>query len=455
MTPLHSIRRFRGAARTILVATLLAGTAAHALDPGEDGARVLFPVTTTADSAHAAALDPQGRLTLAGYAASQSRAALARVAGQASDPAFGTQGVITYTLGTSGVAALEALVRQPDGRFVGCGAIAVPGSGSDFLVVRLLADGSLDPTFDGDGIVSTAFAGTIGATLTDRCLAIAVQPDGRIIAAGASAQNGPNNVALVRYLADGALDTTFGSGGRVVVDANASGSADNEARAIVLQPDGRIVIAGRASGPGGNPDLLVMRFLANGSADTSFNATGRVLTHIGIEDTANAVALMADGRIVVAGSAYPVGVSYRDLLVARYLADGRLDASFNGSGLVTTPIGPGEDVARAVALMPWGRIVVAGSARRSTTTAGSDLAVAAYEPDGRLDRFFGLDGRRMITFGSNGDATAYAIVTDLAGARLWLVGDAFSPVDNLDLLALELGLPDTLLRTGFDVQGAP
>lgn len=438
--------------RVAVVAGVVFAAAAQALAPGADGTRVYFAATTTSDIAYAATIDDMGRLTLAGMAQSNARIALARVdAAGFPDGGFGSDGLVTSTMDSVGGAALHGLAQMADGRLVACGETAQSGSGVDFLVARFLADGSPDTSFNGNGHVATAFAGTVGATLYDRCLAVAVQPDGRILAAGSTAQNGgSNNVALLRYLADGTLDPAFGSGGRVIVNAAASGtSSDNEARAIALQPDGRIVIAGMAFGSGANPDLLVMRFDADGSPDPGFNGSGRVLTNIGVDDAANALALQADGRIVVAGQARPAGGANRDFVVARYAANGSLDATFGSGGLRTFGIGPADDVAYALAVMPWGRIVVAGSSRIDASAAGRALAVVTLDPDGSFDRYFGDDGVATLELGGV-TAIGYAVVADLAHPRLWIVGTGDPALSAEDLMAVEFGLPDTLLRDGFD-----
>lgn len=438
--------------RVTAIAGVVLAAAAQALAPGADGLRVYFAATTASDAAYAATIDDMGRLTLAGMVQSNMRAALARVdAAGFPDGGFGIDGLVTSTMDSVGGAGLHGLAQMADGRLVACGETAQSGSGVDFLVARFLADGSPDTSFNGSGHVATAFAGTIGAALYDRCLAVAVQPDGRILAAGSTAQNGgSNNVALLRYLADGTLDPAFGSGGRVIVNAAASGgSSDNEARAIALQPDGRIVIAGMASGSGANPDLLVMRFNADGSPDTGFNGSGRVLTNIGVDDAANALALQADGRIVVAGHARPPGGTNRDFVVARYTANGSLDATFASGGIRTFDMGPADDVAQALAIMPWGRIVVAGSNRLSASATGRALAVAALDPDGSFDRYFGDAGRRTIALGGV-TAIGYAVVADLAHPRLWVVGAGDPALSSEDLMAIEFGLPDTLLRDGFE-----
>jgi len=289
-----------------------------------------------------------------------------------------------------------------------------------------------------------------------------VQTDGMIVAAGTTTVSGHPHVAVARYTSGGVLDPNFGTGGLVDISAATSANGDSEARALVLQPDGKLLIAGYATGAG-NDDLLVMRLnAADGSPDPNFGTSGTngiTRTPIGTsEDIANAMVLQPDGRIVLAGSTYATG-GQRDFVLARYTSAGGFDPSFgNGSGHVTTPIGPSDDYAYALTLMPWGRLVAAGSARVSSSSSKTDLAVVAYNADGSLDRFFGIGGKRMveISASSTSNDVAYGLASDIGGARFWAVGTTYGSLATAqDFLAVEFGLPDTIFRHGFDTPTAP
>ena len=254
--------------------------------------------------------------------------------------------------------------------------------------------GSLDTGFGGRGFVTTA----IGSG-NDRAHAMAIQADGRIVLAGYS----HNDIALVRYTADGTLDDTFGTvvngstrSGKVTT---AIGSGEDRAHAMAIQADGRIVVAGYSHN-GNNNDFAVVRYTADGTLDDTFGTvvngstrSGKVTTAIGSgEDRAHAMAIQADGRIVVAG--YSHNGNNNDFAVVRYTADGTLDDTFGTvvsdsarSGIVTTAIGPENDKAYAMAIQPDGRIVVAGFSyffRKS-----DDFALVRYTAAGTLDDTFG------------------------------------------------------------------
>ena len=360
------------------------------------------------------------------------------------DPSFGSGGIAINDLSVSRGDALRALVRLDDGRYIGCGSFNSAATGFDFVVARFTDKGALDPTFNGVGYVVTPFA---AVNAPDQCNALAVQTDGMVVAAGMTTVAGHPHVALARYTTGGVLDPNFGTGGLVDISAAASGG-DSEARALVLQPDDKLLIGGYAFGTG-TSDFLVMRLMADGSPDgVGFGTGGITRTPVGTsEDIANAMVLQPDGHIVLAGSAYISG--HRDFALARYDSAGVLDPTFGSGGLVTTPVGPSDDYAYALTLMPWGRLVAAGSARISTGGSGTDLAVVAYNADGSLDRFFGIGGKRMLNISALDDIV-YGLASDIGGAHFWAVGTAAPSGCDQDFLAVEFGLPETIFRHGFE-----
>jgi uncharacterized delta-60 repeat protein len=167
------------------------------------------------------------------------------------------------------------------------------------------------------------------------------------------------------------------------------GFGNDEAFAVALQPDGKLVLAGYSDN-GANQDFAVMRFGSDGRPDTSFGGAGWVRTPIGAgNEQAIAVAVQSDGKIVVAGFA-DAGGGNNDFALVRYNADGTLDLGFGAGGKVTTPVLAGDDQARAVAIQPNGRIVAAGWAH---TGANNNVALVRYTAAGALDGTFGVGGR--------------------------------------------------------------
>jgi uncharacterized delta-60 repeat protein len=162
--------------------------------------------------------------------------------------------------------------------------VAGRSSSAGAVVVRLRANGALDPDFDGDGRVTLPGGGSANAVL--------VQPDRKIVVAGTTSTS---QMAITRLNPDGSLDTAFGANGTTTVDF---GSMDDFANAAVLQPDGKIVVCGYSQG---DEDIAVVRLDPDGSLDASFGSAGKATAGFGVATFGNAVALQANGRIVVAG----------------------------------------------------------------------------------------------------------------------------------------------------------
>lgn len=254
--------------------------------------------------------------------------------------------------------------------------------------VHAAAAGALDPAFDFDGKVSTDFFG--GA---DLALDVVIQTDGRIVVAG-SARNAVSNAdfALARYNRHGSLDAGFGSGGTVTTDF--SGLFD-QANAIGLQPDGKIVVAGIATDQLTGPNFALARYNIDGTLNASFGVDGQVVTDFaGGSDSALGVAIQPDGRIVAAGASSAGTTS--DFALVRYNTDGSLDPSFGAGGKVTTDFSGLSDGAAAVRLLPNGDIVATGSA--VTGNFDTDFALARYNSDGSLDVSFGSGGKVTTDF---------------------------------------------------------
>jgi uncharacterized delta-60 repeat protein len=329
------------------------------------GGKLTTAIGAGIDEAHDLALQPDGKIVAAGrsWIGSNDDFSLARYNPNGSlDASFNGTGKVTTPIG-SGFDVANALVRQPDGKLVAAG-YSDNGSNLDFALARYNPNGSLDTSFNGTGKVTTA----IGSGY-DAADALAVQPDGKLVVAGYGSNGSNNDFALVRYNPNGSLDTSFGTGGKVTT---AIGPGHDTASGLALQPDGKIVAAGGSID--GNGHFALVRYNANGSLDTSFGTGGKVTTAIGSsDDSAHGLVLQPDGKLVAAG--YSWNGSNNDFAVARYNADGSLDAGFGAGGKLTTAIGAGMDEAYGLALQPDGRLVVAG---KSWNNSNPDFALARY-----------------------------------------------------------------------------
>jgi uncharacterized delta-60 repeat protein len=296
--------------------------------------------------------------------------------------------------------------------------------------------GNLDPSFGTGGRVVGTFYGWASA--------VALQPDGKIVVAGvADARPGTFGFALVRYNPDGTLDRSFGRNGKVI-----TGFGDGaEATAVVVQPDGKIVVAGR-SGPTGEGSrfFALARYLPDGALDRSFGKRGKITTGLlGGENGIADLALQPDGKIVAGGWASPASALVYRFALARYRADGTLDPSFGSGGTVTTKLGNGSSNGATLALQPDGKILAGGSAR-------GNFAVVRYRPDGTVDPSFGTGGGVFTDFGG-GDGLSDLVL--LPGGKILAGGEA-TPRDgspNESLLALARYRPDGRLDPGFGSGG--
>jgi uncharacterized delta-60 repeat protein len=320
--------------------------------------------------------------------------------------------------------------------------VMVGGSFLDFVLARFNADGTPDTAFGQSGRVSTDIA---SGALDERARAVAIQPDGKIVVAGESRQSGPPNrlvVALVRYNVDGSLDTTFGMGG-IVRDIALVGRAF----ALVIQADGKIVISGdQPVGTGtGTEDFLLVRYNPDGSPDATFGTNGVVTADMGVIALARNLVLQPDGKIVASGD--PVGATVAATAVARFNADGTLDSTFGTGGKVSVVAG-NAFVGQGLALQSDGKLVLVG-----TFGGGPDarFAVARLNADGSMDASFGTSGLVTTELTGLGD-TAHAVALD-ANGRILVSGETNAVNPNFFLVRYSTdGSVDTTFATSGRVE---
>jgi uncharacterized delta-60 repeat protein len=327
------------------------------------------------------------------------------------------------------------------------------------------AAGDLDPTFGTGGRAVVPLDGGAGAV--DAANAVVAQPDGKVVLAGyTDVGTTRRDLVVARLLADGQLDPAFGSAGRVVlVPATPPGALfpNGTATAVALQPDGKLVVAGFLP----DSDLTVLRLNPDGSFDGSFGTGGRTVVALGRSVNPGAVAVLPDGRLLVAGtSVATAGLSNPDFTALRLNPDGSLDGSFGAGGLSVFGFDDAGDArsdgAAAVAVQPDGRIVLAGTSthiqQHRLDFPGAHMALARLHPNGTLDSSFDGDGRLVVSFGLEGGidrATAVALQPDgkivvggLAGYRTPFL--AFDPLS--DMAAVRLN-PDGSFDATFDGDG--
>lgn len=296
---------------------------------------------------------------VAGYSiyATQYVFALARYNTNGSlDNSFGNNGIIITAIGNDDYG--RAVAIQADGKIVVTGY-----SQGRIAVIRYTTNGSLDASFGNNGIVLT----TVGTY--DQANAVVIQPDGKIVVGGYTEIGSHNIFMVVRYNTNGGLDASFDSDG---IATTPIGTTDDQGYALGLQTNGKIILAGYSVENNFLPIFALIRFNSNGSLDMSFDNDGIVTTNIVVNDRGQAVAIQADGKIVVTGTTY--NGSHDIFALARYNTNGNLDTSFDNDGILTTSIGI-DDKANAVTIQADGKIVVAGYSDNGTQYV---FAVARY-----------------------------------------------------------------------------
>jgi uncharacterized delta-60 repeat protein len=399
-----------------------------------------------ANAASAVVIDAQGRVLLAGFARVGSDTedfAVVRLNPDGSlDTDFGDHGkqTIAFDLGGDNSDAATAVALDAQGRIVVAGTARVGSTDYDFAVARLNTDGSLDTDFGDNGKRTVFF--NLGGSNQDRVQAMAIDAQGRIVLAG-SARGGDDTAddfAVTRLNSDGSLDTDFGDNGKRTVGFDLGGFNRDEVNAMAIDAQGRIVLVGSADVTILNSDFAVARLNPDGSLDTDFGDNGKRTVDIGggTADVANAVAVNAQGQIVVAGHGQFDNRGTLDFAVVRLNPDGDLDTSFSGDGKKTVAFdrgGPNVDVANAVVIDAQGRVVLGGYT--SVDVINDDFAVARLNPDGSLDTDFGDNGKRTVAFdlgGSNQD-NVYAMAIDAQG-RIVLAGSVTTGVGDFDDFAV-------------------
>jgi len=375
------------------------------------------------------------------------------------DNTFGIGGEVQTDFGI-GFDLAEGMTLQNDGKILLVGRTA---DGTQYVTgsARYNPDGTLDAGYGSGGLVTTQVSG-----LYESAHDTIVQSDGKIILAG-TYRGGSYGVSLIRYNPNGTLDNGFGNNGIVTSDLT---SADDSAQAVALQSDGKIVIAGYAK-----PNFLIGRYTSDGVLDTTFGTSGLVITPALGPSTNqwNDVVIQPDGKILVAGFTY-FNDTFSDIVLARFNSDGTPDSGFNSTGLLTFAINPGQvnDFASGLALQLDGKILVAGNTVPPAT--GSVAFLTRLNPDGSYDTSFDGDGiftasqesgftaaigiatqadGRIVVSGQNGNAVMVARLFAGLHGKIDINGGTTATADpsvTLELTCLNDGNPCTEMQFSDD-----
>ncbi|MFO1001424.1 MAG: fibrinogen-like YCDxxxxGGGW domain-containing protein [Planctomycetaceae bacterium] len=392
--------------------------------------KVLTDFGTDSDEGAAVVVDASNRILVAGTVltgAGDTDFALARyTSAGVLDTTFGTGGKVTTSFNTFFQRVYDIAV-QSDGKIVVAGS-TYGGANYDFGLARYNSNGTLDNTFDDNGLQTVNFGGD------DVAHALTIQSDGKIVVVGETLVSGQKEIAIARLNpADGQLDTAFGSVGKVTT---AISTGDDFANDVALQGDGKIVIAG-TSWNGTSQSALVGRYTTTGALDTTFDENGlQAITALSGNAVLNSVLIQPDGKIVAAGTSS--GAS-DDILLTRVLGTtGAFDTSFNSNGYVVTSLGSGHDRGATILRSSDGSLIVAGT---SANAGNDDFAWARYSSSGVLDTSFAKTGFFRQSVGSGNDVAQGAVM--LSSGQFLAAGYAADGLGRSDFALVRVNTTNT------------
>ena len=357
-------------------------TSTHSLDPtfGKEGV-ALTDFGKSWDWAYGLALQPDGKIVVAGVSdvSGSKDFALARLnANGTLDKDFGRGGLVTQEMRSLTADVVRGIAIQPDGKIVVGGSsyedVVTVGPNSDFMVARYNPNGSNDLSFGIGGVMATDF----GRSSFDQAHALALQPDGKVVLGGYTNDGdgpgvlfGADQLGLVRYTANGMLDPTFGRGGTVVFDG---GSLDERILALAIAPDGGLLAGGYVNGEK-RSDLMLAKLRSDGSLVPGFGTTEKGLSvhDLGTySERVSSLVVQPDGKVIAGGQ---TAVAHNaDFSVFRYTANGVLDGEFGRAGVASFDFDGREDRVQAIALQPDGKILAVGQSE-------ADFALARFNSD--------------------------------------------------------------------------
>lgn len=328
------------------------------------------------------ALQPDGKIIVAGRGGPISGANFTVVRYNTDgslDATFGGSGIVTTTISFFFSQIVDVAV-QVDGKIVVVGEAVIPDAPVPRFVTTLArynADGSLDTTFDGDG-VSQAIQSGFEDSAPALPVGLALQVDQKIVVAETCTVDSTQKLCVARYNSNGSLDDAFDGDGVATTDFDSSFGGLGQA--VSIQPDGKIVAVGQVfTNIGGLPGLA--RYNSDGSPDISFDGDGRMLVSNSVQFQTDVLAIQPNGKIVMAGRGFVVDTTFHSVMaVVRCNSDGSPDGTFGSNGVITTPIGTGDSGATGVAIQADGRIVAGGfgNVTIGEEASFSDLAVVRY-----------------------------------------------------------------------------
>jgi len=338
----------------------------------------------------------------------------------------------------------QAVVLDADGKIVVVGYSSNASANHDMTIWRYNSDGTRDYTFNGIGYVT--FDRPFVDSSNDEGYSVVIAADGKIVVAGKTWNTVDDEMTIWRYNSDGTPDYTFNGEGYVTYDSTPTGFSSDRGNSVAIDANGKIVVAG-TSYDDPNVVMTIWRYESNGALDTTFNGVGYATFEntVGASttDEGNAVVIDADGKIVVAGRFYS-STNY-DMGIWRYDSNGSLDTTFNDVGYAIHDNAAGgewHDSGQSVAIDPLGRIIVTGRSSRLCVASGlvDDMAIWRYNGYGTLDTTF--NGKGYVTYDAYGTAAGAhgycsvdygSSVTVDANGKIVVSGGSYNESGNSDM----------------------
>lgn len=413
------------------------GQALGSLDTGFDGDGIVFTDVGVTSYGKSVAVQADNKIVVAGYTTTENIVIVRYNDDGSLDTTFDGDGIVIVDTGQTDRAYAVAI--QGDGKIV-VGGYYYAGVKRNYLLVRLNADGSLDADFDGDsGTGNGIVIKDLNVNLNDGIYDIALSGT-KIVATGSYYNSdGLGPFAVTRFNADGTLDAGFDGDG--IAELDLSPTNTNWAEGVAVEADGDVIVAGSTNIPGTGRDFFAIRFTSAGVIDGTWNGGNATINDIGSNnDLAYDVALQGDGKVVVAG------YSNDNVVVVRYNTDGTLDTGFDGdsgtgNGIVIIDLG-GNEYATSVSIDSSGKIILAGC---TDVVADDDYLLIRLNTDGTRDVTFGTNGVVKTDSGGSEIFEAIAIETvagveKIVGAG-WISTPQLGAARYINKLAAVAGVP--------------
>jgi uncharacterized delta-60 repeat protein len=334
------------------------------------------------------------------------------------DVSFGSGGKVATNFGPNDYGQVNSIAIQPDKKIIAAGYDYSSVTSRYYIkVVRYDTNGVIDNSFGTAGQATFA----VGGGNDDEAYAVTVQSDGKIVVAGFSLRSVDYDITLLRLKTNGTLDSSFGTNGVVLKDLGSDDYANN----VAIQPDGKIVICGSTSN-GTDQEFAVVRFNSNGTIDSGFGTGGTkvVAMMTNSEDIPTTLKIQGDGKILIGGFSVSTTTFITRGSLLRLNTDGSIDTNFGSSGKVMVSLNPGGDVIFSLAIQSDGKIIAAGQSEKGN----SQVLLMRYKTDGVIDSTFGTNGIVNSTFNPSNPTQSSCVALQADGKIL--VGGAVDSTDS-------------------------